>query len=78
MAGIKGVAADTGEVFGGGIILEDAAARRGAVEEEGGGAIDGGKEAGVGAGLDPAEVLDAGFGQGIGLKPKDGRSGAEI
>lgn len=78
MAGVEGVAAEAGEQLGRGVVLEDAAGGGGAVEGESGGPVDGCEEAGVWPGLDPAEVLDAGFRCGVGLKPEKGGSGAKV
>lgn len=78
MAGVEGVAAEAGEKLRRGVVLEDAAGGGGAVEGESGGTVNGCEEAGVGPGLDPAEVLDAGFRCRVGLEPEKGGSGAEI
>lgn len=78
MAGIKRITAETGEELGRGFILEDAAPGGDVVEGESGGTVDGGEEAGIRSGLDPTEILDAGFGSGISFEPEDRRSGAEI
>lgn len=64
VAGVVRVAADAGEVLGGGVVLPDAAAGGGVPEGEEGGAVEGDEEPGVGE--DPAEVLDAGPDAGSG------------
>jgi hypothetical protein len=78
VAGVEGVAAEAGEELGRGVVLEDAAGGGGAVKGESGGPVDGCEEAGVGPGLDPAEVLDAGFQCGVGFEPEKRGSGTEI
>ncbi|GLT69921.1 hypothetical protein SLA2020_420300 [Shorea laevis] len=78
VAGVEGVAAEAGEKLRRGVVLEEAAGGGGAVEGESGGPVNGCEEAGVGPGLDPAEVLDAGFRCEVGLEPEKRGSGAEM
>lgn len=86
VAGVEGVTAEAGEVFGGGVVLPEAAAGGGVPEGEEGGAGDGGEEEGRGSGEDPAEVLDAGAGAGarggdlgvVGFEPEEELTGAEV
>lgn len=70
MAGIEGITTNTGEVFRGSVIFPDASAGGRVVEGERRVTGNGSEEIGVGAGLDPAEILDAESGR-VGFKPED-------
>lgn len=77
MSRIERVTANAGEEFGGGVVFPEAATSCGGVEGEEGGATEGGKVPRVGAGSDPAEVLDAQSGVRIGGGIKPVEDGAE-
>lgn len=77
MAGVEGIATNAGEVLRGRVVLPEAPAGGGVVEGERGVTGNGGEEIGVGAGLDPAEVLDAEAGR-VGLEPEDRGPEAEV
>lgn len=78
VAGVEWVAAEAGEVFGGGVVFPEAAAGGRVPEGEEGGAGEGGEEERGWGGEDPAEVLDAGGRGGAGVEPEEELAVAEV
>lgn len=75
-ARIEGIAANAGEVFRRSVVFPNATSGGGVVERKSGRTVNRGEEVGIGAGLGPAEVLDALF--GVGVEPEEGGLEAEI
>lgn len=74
---IKWVTANAGENLRRNVVLPDAAACGGVPDTEKRGAGDRGKDP-VGSGLDPAEILNTGFRNRVGLEPEKDGAEAEI
>lgn len=77
MASIERIATNAREVFRRGIVFPDAAAGGGVIERERRVTGNCSQEIRVGAGLDPAEILDAESGR-VGFEPENGRPETEV